>query len=211
MCWGRSRGLSLQHWRSARAPWRWNRNRLIDLYSNLEVSRLKKEETIDTVSLDYFVAQNDVGPVDFIKIDIQGAELDVFQGGKKVLADTLAIVTEVEFIPLYENQPLFGDVSAHLHDQGIWFHKFLGMSGRTLKPMVMRGDPSFASQHMWTDAVFMRSPMELDRLSPVQLLKLAVLTLLYGSIDVTAHCLSEYDRRTDATSAKELFALLKGG
>ena len=66
MCGGRSRGLSLQHWRSARAPWRWNRNRLIDLYSNLEVSRLKKEETIDTVSLDYFVAQNDVGPVDFI-------------------------------------------------------------------------------------------------------------------------------------------------
>lgn len=183
----------------------------VALYNNLEVLRLKKEGRIDTVSLDHFASQNDVGPIDFIKIDIQGAELDVFQGGEAVLADTLAVVTEVEFVPLYENQPLFGDVSAYLHERGLWFHKFLGMSGRTLKPLVMRGDPNFASQHMWSDAVFMRSPAKLDRLAPAQVLKLAVLALLYGSIDVTAHCLAEYDRRTEATTVKELFALLKGG
>ena len=37
----------------------------------------KKETEIETISLDYFVEKHEVGDVDFIKIDVQGAELDV--------------------------------------------------------------------------------------------------------------------------------------
>ena len=85
------------------------------------MSMLKAVSAIKTESLDYFTAKNNIGPVDFIKIDIQGAELDVFRGGVTTLRDVVAIVTEAEFICLYENQPLFGDVCAFLAEQGLSF------------------------------------------------------------------------------------------
>ena len=39
--------------------------------------------------------------IDFIKIDVQGGELDVFKGGSKTLKNVLKIVCEVEFIQHY--------------------------------------------------------------------------------------------------------------
>src|SRR3989344_3894707 len=81
--------------------------RLIGRYNGMEVAMLKSVGTIKTVSMDYFARENNIGHVDFIKIDIQGAELDVFQGGTSTLKNVLAIITEVEFIHHYENQPLF--------------------------------------------------------------------------------------------------------
>ncbi len=44
--------------------------------------------------------------IDLIKIDVQGAELDVFRGGGKALANALMVITEVEFVELYTGQPL---------------------------------------------------------------------------------------------------------
>lgn len=169
--------------------------KLLDQYNNLEVAMLKSAGSLDTVSLDYFVGKNDIGPVDFIKIDIQGAELEVFQGGVATLKDTLAIVSEVEFVPLYIDQPLFGDVCAFLSTQGIVFHKFLGLAGRTLKPLILQNDLNFATQHLWSDAMYLRDISQLSRLSSQQLLKYAVISYLYKSLDVALICILEHDKR----------------
>ena len=176
---------------------------IIDRYNNLEVAQLKSTGKIDTVSLDNFIGEHNIEPVDFVKIDIQGAELDVFQGGEKVLKDTIAIVTEVEFIPVYENQPLFADVSHYLLKQKFLLHKFLSISGRTLKPIVMNDDQSFATQHMWSDAMFIKYLLTPDLLSPDQLLKLAVLSYIYQSPDVTVMCFSEYDKHEGTNIANQ--------
>ena len=77
------------------------------LYNNLEVTNLKDEIEIDTITLDYFIYKHDIGNIDFIKIDVQGAELDIFKGASNALKNVLNIVCEVEFIDVYENQPLF--------------------------------------------------------------------------------------------------------
>lgn len=178
--------------------------RLIERYNNMEVAMLKSVTTIKTVSLDYFARENNVGPIDFIKIDIQGAELDVFQGGTLTLKNVVAIVCEVEFVHHYENQPLFGDVSSFLAEQGLAFHKFLGLAGRSLKPVVLNNDPNFAIQHIWSDAFFLKDLMHLDAFSPEQLLKLAVLAFMYGSPDVSVFCFTEYDKRQGTTITQEL-------
>ena len=90
--------------------------KLLKLFTNFEVVHLKSVRQIETVSLDFFAKNNNIAPVDFIKIDIQGAELDVFKGAVNVLKGVVTIVSEVEFIPLYVNQPLFGDVCSYLVD-----------------------------------------------------------------------------------------------
>lgn len=165
----------------------------IKYYNALEVSALKSEEEIYTHKLDDFLKEHNVGEIDFIKIDVQGAELDIFQGGKEALEHLVAIVSEVEFVPLYENQPLFGDVCQYLTGEGMMFHKFLGLAGRTMKPITIQNNPNIATQHMWSDAVFMKDVSRPDLFSDDQLLKLAVMSYIYNSPDVTYNCLYVYD------------------
>ena len=175
---------------------------LIKLYNNFEVAYLKKETEIETISLDYFVEKHEVGDVDFIKIDVQGAELDVFKGGSKTLKNVLKIVCEVEFIQHYENQPLFGEVSDYLSQYNLMFNKFLGLSGRALKPIMLNNNPNLPSQHIWSDAVFVRHIQKIHSLNDEKLLKLGLLACVYYSLDLTFYCLSEYDKRHSTTFAK---------
>ena len=55
---------------------------------------------------------------DIIKIDTQGTELAILCGAGKLLNETLAVEIEVEFSPLYHDQPLFADVDSFMRQQG---------------------------------------------------------------------------------------------
>jgi FkbM family methyltransferase len=176
--------------------------RYADAFNGLDVMRLDKTCEVRTASLDKFAADHGVEGVDLIKIDVQGAELEIFQGGANLLRTVSCIVSEVEFVPLYKDQPLFGDVDAFLRGQGFLFHKFLGLSGRTMKPLIVNGDINAAIQHMWSDAVFVRNLLEPAGIRDEQLLKLAVLMELYGSVDVAAYFLDCFDRRQGTDFAR---------
>ena len=174
---------------------------LISLYHNFEAAYLKSKTTIKTITLDNFLETNNIGSLDFIKIDVQGAELDIFRGGKKALKDVLKIVCEVEFIHHYENQPLFGDVCKFLNGYDLMFNKFLGMAGRSLRPIVFNSDKNFASQHIWSDAIFIKHIQKISKLSDKKLLKLSLLAAVYKSLDLTYYCLSRYDERNSSSLA----------
>ena len=176
---------------------------LISLYNNFEAAYLKNQTEVETISLDYFVDQNKIDAIDFIKIDVQGAELDIIKGGKKSLENVLQIVCEVEFIPHYENQPLFGDVCNYLEKYDLMFNKFLGLSGRALKPIMLNNDPNLASQHIWTDAIFIHHIQKIQNLSDEKLLKLSLLACVYQSLDLTFYCLSHFDKRNATSFGKD--------
>jgi FkbM family methyltransferase len=134
---------------------------------------------------------------DLLKIDVQGAELMVMQKAVEGLRHAVCVQTEVEFVPLYIDQPLFSDVDLFLREQGFVLHRFEPLVSRVLKPLVLPGDP-FAglSQIFWTDAIYIRDFTRLDLLTSDQLLKLAlILNDCYLSLDMVAHLLAEYDRR----------------
>ena len=64
---------------------------------------VEKTQTVETVRLD------DIKPplaVDFLKVDAQGYELEIMRHGTTALSNTLVIECEVEFVPLYREQPL---------------------------------------------------------------------------------------------------------
>ena len=121
--------------------------KLISLYNNLDFAYLKNETEIETITLDNFISKNSIDNLDFIKIDTQGSELDIFNGGKNSLKNVVKIICEVEFVPIYEDQPLFGDVNKFLNENGFMFNKFLGLSGRALKPLILNKDLNKASQY----------------------------------------------------------------
>ena len=176
------------------------------LYQNLEFMNLKKETEIETITLDTFAKQYSIEDVDFIKIDVQGAELDIFKGGKKLLNNVLKIVCEVEFIPIYQDQPLFGDVTKFLNQNNFMFNKFAGLAGRTLKPTIFNNDPNVPSQLMWSDAIFIKQIEKIQTLSNEKLLKLSLLAAVYNSLDLTFFCLSIYDKNNSTSLAKDLMS-----
>lgn len=94
--------------------------RVIDQLANGYPDALDGHSIINTVQLkcdllDAALKEAGVEEVDAIKLDTQGSELEILKGGEEVVAKQLfAIESEVEFIELYQNQPLFADVDTHL-------------------------------------------------------------------------------------------------
>jgi FkbM family methyltransferase len=134
---------------------------------------------------------------DFLKLDVQGAELLVLKGAEDRLKDVLVIHTEVEFVPLYKDQALFADVDSFLRARGFAFHKLHSTSGRTFKPLLLSDKPSAClSQTLWGDAVYVRDFMAFDALAPEALLKIAIICHEnYKSYDLAGVALEAYDRK----------------
>ena len=88
--------------------------KFIKLYNNLKMAQTKTITELETITLHQFIEEQKIKNVDFIKIDVQGAELDIFKGAKDHLDKVLTIISEVEFVPIYKNQPLFGDIYSFL-------------------------------------------------------------------------------------------------
>ena len=89
---------------------------------------------IDTVRLDDI---GEIGNLDYLKIDIQGGELCAFENAPERLAECLVIHTEVEFLPMYVDQPLFFEIEMFLRGQGFSFHRFEPLKSRVIQPMLM--------------------------------------------------------------------------
>lgn len=75
-------------------------------------------DTVQTTTLDKAVT----GPVDFLKLDIQGSELMALKGGDETLKRCIAVQVEVSFVTLYENQPCLAEVDWHLRQKGFIPH-----------------------------------------------------------------------------------------
>ena len=178
--------------------------KLLKLYNNFNGAFLKDIIDIQTITLDEFCEKEKIKYLDFIKIDVQGAELDVLRGAKKSLENILSIVTEVEFIDHYVNQPLYGDVCSYLGDNDLMFQKFLGVGGRTLYPIILKNNINFATQHIWSDAIFIKNVLKISELENSHLLKLSIFAYIYGSLDLTFFCLNIYDQK-NKSNVLELF------
>ena len=70
-----------------------------------------KTERLATTDLDSFVKRELISQIDFIKLDIEGAELEVFKGAKKTLQGSLGISTEAVFYPWRKGMPNGWDLS----------------------------------------------------------------------------------------------------
>ncbi|MDX1976716.1 MAG: FkbM family methyltransferase [Pseudanabaenaceae cyanobacterium bins.68] len=108
---------------------------------------------IETTTLDDFCKHEGIQQIDFLQIDVQGADLDVLEGAREIInAGTLAVQIEVEFSHLYKDQPLFSDVDSFLRK-----HKFslfdLSTSYRLRARSPIRSSLR-QGQLLWADAFY---------------------------------------------------------
>ena len=97
------------------------------------VTRIVNVSTVETRRLDDIP---ETAGADFLKMDVQGGELLVLKGAEARLKDVLVVHTEVEFVPLYKDQPFFADIDGFLRARGFAFHKINALAGRTFKPLI---------------------------------------------------------------------------
>jgi hypothetical protein len=113
------------------------------------------------------------------------------------LKGCLVVHSEVEFLPLYKNQPLFAEVDQFMRGVGFVFHRFAKNDVRMVQPLLFQNDIYRGlSQLTAAEAVFIRDLTRLADLAADDLLRLAaILHDCYGSWDVTFRLLIEHDRR----------------
>jgi hypothetical protein len=70
--------------------------------------------SVETVSLDAWCQENNVYQIDFIWMDVQGAEIDVFNGAIQTLKNTRFLYTEYSNTELYEGQKNLSEISENL-------------------------------------------------------------------------------------------------
>jgi FkbM family methyltransferase len=147
----------------------------------------------------------EVQPFDFLKIDVQGAELDVFEGARQHLQQAVAIQTEVSFIALYEGQPTLGVVDQALRSMGFVPHRFAQIKHWPIAPLVVSTpDGSGAHQLLEADMVYVKDFIEPVAMDNEQLKHLALLMHhVYASVDLVGRCIDLLQRRA-AVSADSL-------
>ena len=179
-----------------------NANLLSYLHGFPEWGKVKERISIPTVRLDDV---SEIDNVDYLKIDIQGAELEVFRNGTDRLRNCLVIHTEVEFLPMYEGQPLFSEVEMFLREQGFTFHRFEPLVSRIVQPMLINNNIyGELSQVTWADAVFIKDFTRFEQLSSEQL-KIITLILndIYGSFDIALRALMAHDTMSQSNLAEQ--------
>lgn len=166
---------------------------IVKLFNELsDVAIMFDKVPVETMRLDDIPEARNA---DFLKIDVQGAELDVLKGATEVLSTALVVHAEVEFIPLYKAQPLFADVDEAM--------RAAGYSLFTLEPVQSRAYIPFSEEHaalfkskqaLWTDAVYVKSLFDLEKIDGDRLLSLVViLHFVYGAFDLCHRLLTHLD------------------
>ncbi len=155
--------------------------RFCSAFEHLNTLKLASKSTLKTSRLDDVLPPD---PVEFLKLDIQGAELMALENGPKVLERTAVIHCEVEFDQIYLNQPLFHDVSKLLTEQGFYLvdllisHRYFCENSLSVKT---------ADRLLWADAVFFRSSTETSVLEA----QAVIAARVYDKRSFAAHLLDQ--------------------
>jgi FkbM family methyltransferase len=127
----------------------------------------------------------EIAAMDFLKMDIQGSERDVLEHGRAKLADAVVVQTEVSFVPLYQGQPVLGEIDLALRAQGFLPHCVTGTKIWPLAPMVIGNEPNRGiRQLLETDFVYVRDFSKAENMTTEQWKHLAL---------VAHHCYGSYD------------------
>ncbi len=162
---------------------------------------------VTLASLDEWCGENGVRIVDVLKLDTQGSELGVLEGAERTLAAVQLLEIEVELNPIYEGQPLFGDVDRFLRSRGflLWrldhlVHYSAGddvgetvMDSTSFFDSVPYQSPGRGGQLYWAHAYYARAelcPGVLQRPSPQQARRAAAVAGAIGLRDLAASAIS---------------------
>lgn len=144
--------------------------------------KVKTQIPVETRRLDDVT---EITRMDFLKMDVQGSERTVLSHGRGKLKDAVVVQTEVSFVPLYQGQPVLGDIDLALRAEGFIPHCVTGTKIWPIAPMVVGDQPNRGiRQLLETDMVYVRDFSRPENMTVDQWKQLAL---------VAHHCYGSYD------------------
>lgn len=131
--------------------------KFLDFFPDSKRYDIVKTIDVEVTELDNLVDINN--QPHFIKLDIQGAELEVLKGSSNTLKNVLGLEVEINFKEIYKNIPLTYDVEKFLNSKGFVLNDFLSFFRWE------RGLHRNFGEIIHGDAIFLRTPEKIIELS----------------------------------------------
>lgn len=146
---------------------------------------------LDLYSLEDVLRRTKIPSIDFLSLDVQGAEYDILYGAKDLLEkNCIGIQLEVEFAKLYQDQKTFSDINCLMESLGFELLE-LGSFGRFAPislPIGFRG----SEQPLYAEAVYIKTYSKLAQNNDIELLcKGALFSLIYKKLGLCLKFLTE--------------------
>jgi hypothetical protein len=152
---------------------------------------------LPAISLDDHAAQLPEA-IDFLGIDVEGAEMSILSGGRQTISrDVLGVLTEVMFYKLLEGQKTFGELSAFLESSGyrfVWIKPHPDQYAFSRRPIGLRGRGGVTDTG---DALFLRDPEHVRENHPEPDLGLAKLAFMALNFALLEYALDALDLIVD--------------
>ncbi len=140
---------------------------------------------------------SEIEHLDFLKMDIQGGELKVLQGGVAKLSQAVVVQTEISFVSLYKDQPSLGHIDLEMRRQGFIPHCFAAVKTWPIAPCVINNNPyEGLNQLLEADIVYVRDFSRPELISDEQLKHMALIAHhCYSSFDLAWRCVMLLEQR----------------
>jgi len=154
---------------------------------------------VATETLDMAVKRLGLERVDYLKLDVEGAEREILDGAEATIKLLLAVKVEVLFAPARHQQPFAGDLEHHLRSRGFRLMEMIRPAswrrrGYIIHPQLDRlAVPYSKGQLIQADYLFFREPDSLD--STGAALRLGSLAMAYGFFDFAETLFSRADTK----------------
>lgn len=129
---------------------------LINVHPDLTGSSVYREDedsnvngiprSVKSVSLDALLQDATNKPPFLLKIDVQGAELDILLGAEEILCRAEYILLEVSFFQLFAGGPLFHDVLSFMRSSGFVVYDIFDLQYRPLDNALSQADIVFVKE-----------------------------------------------------------------
>lgn len=97
-------------------------------YQSWQTQNVGRED-VELIPLDDWLRENTAVPIDLIKLDLQGHELNALEGASRTLLESVKLVyTEVEFVRVYEENCLMYEVEAFLRKHNLEFFQLYNLT-----------------------------------------------------------------------------------
>lgn len=146
----------------------------ISKHCGTEIFQVQKEIPVETVTLEAAIEKWELPAPDFIKADVEGAELEILRAGGSRLGQCSGFFVETRLRPFYNGEAVFGDYCDFFYSRGL--------SNIAFNPV-----GSFGGAIMLVDAAFAANcRLAVD---PVRILKAAAFGAAIGNTQFAMTCL----------------------
>jgi FkbM family methyltransferase len=89
----------------------------------LESFEVMSEDLVTTTTLDKLVEAEQIGTIDLLKLDLQGAEMLALRGAEKALGNTKNVLLELNLRRVYKDSATTNEITEFLAERGFRFAK----------------------------------------------------------------------------------------